>query len=84
MELKEAYKKAFTDELKPLIESGKITVLGTLEEVAEDLAESFANAAKKGAKLSEDKWDDVVIPPAMDFMLSRMAPHIDKIDGKEG
>ncbi len=84
MELKDAYKQAFKEELQPLVDAGKITLLGTLEDVVEDLAESLMKALKSGAKKSEDKWDDVVIPPAADFLMSRLAPEIDKIDGKEG
>lgn len=84
MKLKEAYKQAFKEELQPLIDAGKITVLGTAEDLAEDLAEAFGKATKKGAVLSEDKWDDMVVPPAVDFILSRVAPYIDKVDGKVG
>lgn len=84
MKLKDAYKKAFADQIKPLIDQGKITVLGTLEDVCEDLADAAVKAFKQGAKDSEDKWDDMVVPPAADFLASRLKPEIDKIDGKEG
>lgn len=81
MELKEAYKSALKEEIQPLIDSGKIKVLGTLEEVVEDLAASLFRGLKKGAKLSDEKWDDMVVPPAADFLESRLKPEIDKIDG---
>lgn len=84
MKLKDAYKKAIKEELQPLIDAGKMTALSTLEDLAEDLAESFVKAAKKGASLSEDKWDDMVVPPAVDFLMSRLSPQIDKIDGQPG
>lgn len=84
MQLKDAYKQAFKEEIQPLIDAGKITVLGTVEDLAGDLAEALVNAAKKGAALSEDKWDDMVVPPAADFLKSRLEPLIDKIDGAEG
>lgn len=84
MELKDAYKQAFKEELQPLLEAGKITVLGTVEDLAGDLTEATMKALKRGAALSQDKWDDVVVPPACDFILSRLEPLIDKIDGQEG
>ena len=83
MELKDAYKQAFKEEIQPLIDAGKMTVLGTVEDLAGDLAEAFVNAAKKGAKLSASKWDDVVVPPAADYLLSLLMPQIDKISGQE-
>lgn len=84
MKLADAYKEALKKEIQPLIDSGKITLLGTLEDVLEDLAESFFKGVKAGAALSEDKWDDMVVPPAATFLESRLAPYIDKVDGKEG
>ena len=84
MKLKDAYKQAFKEEIKPLIEAGKITLLGTLEETVEDLAASVFAALNKGAILSDEKWDDVVVPPAVGFLKSRAFEAIDKIDGKEG
>lgn len=84
MKLKEAYAQALKEEIQPLIDAGKLTILGTLEDVASDLANALLNAAKKGASLSEDKWDDMVVPPAADFLHSRLVVLVDKIDGKEG
>ena len=84
MDLKDAYKQAMQEELQPLLDAGKITVMGTLESVVEDLAESFFKALRKGAILSTDKWDDILVIPATDFLESRLQPYVDKIDGKEG
>lgn len=84
MNLKEAYKQAFQEEVQPLIDAGKMTVLGTVEELAEDVWGAVAKAMKSGAKKSDEKWDDVIVPPAIDFIDSRLKPEIDKIDGEEG
>lgn len=83
MKLKDAYKQGMIDELKPLVEKGKITLLGTLEDTVEDLVKALFKGIKKGAVLSEDKWDNVIIPPAANFVESRIMPYVDKIDGNK-
>lgn len=83
MKLKDAYKQGLIEELKPLIDSGKVTLLGTLEEVVEDIVEAIFKGVKKGAVLSEDKWDDMIVPPAADFLESRIKPYVDKIHDEE-
>lgn len=84
MELKAAYSQALKEEVQPLIDAGKITLLGTLEELVEDLAEAMFKGLKKGAVLSSTTIDDMLVPPAVSLLEVWVAPHIDKIDGKQG
>lgn len=83
MELKEAYKEALKAEVQPLIDAGKITLLGTVEDLAEDLTNAVFAGLKKGAELSDPSWDNIVVIPAVDFLKEKVAPYIDKIDGAE-
>lgn len=84
MELKGAYKKAFKEELEVLVAQGKVQVLTTLEDVAEDLTNGVGNALVKGAEYSETKVDDVLVAPLVAFFKPMALKQVDKIDGKEG
>ena len=82
--MKDAYKQGLKEEIQPLLDSGKITLLGTLEDTVEDLAASVFRGLRKGAELSDEKWDDLLVSPTVDYLEARLAPQIDKIDGKIG
>ena len=82
MELKEAYMTALKAEIQPLLDSGKITLLTTLEAFVEELAERFFAGLDKGAELSATPIDNMIVPPATKFLRAQLAPHIEKIDGK--
>lgn len=84
MELKDAYKQGLMEEIKPLVDAGKITLLGTLEDVVEDLADALFRGLNKGAQLSGTPIDDAIVPPAVSMLEKYLDPQIDKIDGQEG
>lgn len=84
MKLKDAYMAAMKEELAGLVEAKKIALLVSTEETVEELLAALERGLKSGAKLSEDKWDDMVVPPATDFLVSRVQAFVDKIDGQEG
>lgn len=82
MELKEAYKTGLKNQLEPLVKTGKIQLLGTLEEMTKELVEAFFLGLEEGAYLSATKSDDAVVPAATAILRTIVAPHLDKIDGK--
>lgn len=87
MDLKEAYKKAFTEEIEALVATGKITVLGALEKFVNDFIDSTFNALQKGAEYSGTKVDDTLMPTLLSTLQSirvkKIDPLVDKIDGQE-
>lgn len=82
MEIRAAYKQAFKEELEVLVAQGKIQVLGTLEDVAESLTNGVGNALVKGAELSENPVDDILVAPMVAFFKPLALSQVDKIDGK--
>lgn len=84
MDLKDAYKKAFKEELEILVNDGKITLLKTLEEVAEDLVESVSNALTKGAAYSRTPLDDIPVTTLVSALKPKALEQVDKIDGEIG
>lgn len=84
MDFKDAYKQAFTEELKPLVDSGKIVLLGTLEDLAEEITKKVFVAVKKGAVLSSTPYDDIIVPPVANMLEARLLKEVDKIDGEVG
>ena len=84
MKFIDAYKKALEDQLKPLVDAGKITLLGTLEELAEDITKAVFQGLKDGAVASDNPYDDVAIPPLVSVFEGRVFKEIDKIDGQKG
>lgn len=83
MELKEAYKTALKEKVQPLVDSGKITLLGTLEDLVADIADAFFDGLELGAQYSKTPIDDVIVPPAVKILRGYVNPLIDKIDGEE-
>lgn len=84
MDLKDAYKKAFKEELETLVNDGKITLLKSLEDVAEDLVEGVANALQKGAEYSKTPLDDVAVMTLVSVLKPKALEQVDKIDGEIG
>jgi len=84
MELKEAYKQAFKEEVQALIDSGKIALLNSLEDTVSDFADAMAKAIEKGALLSDTKIDDMAVPAFLPYLKSIVDKQIDKIDGEVG
>lgn len=84
MDLKDAYKKAFKEELETLVKEGKITLLKSLEDVAEDLVEGVANALTKGAEYSKTPLDDVAVMTLVSVLKPKALEQVDKIDGEIG
>lgn len=84
MDLKDAYKKAFKEELETLVNDGKITLLKSLEDVAEDLVEGVANALTKGAQYSSTPLDDIAVMTLVTVLKPKALEQVDKIDGEIG
>ena len=84
MEFKEAYKQALKEEIKPLIDSGKMVLLGTLEDTVEELIKAMAKGLKKGAILSDTPYDDLLVPTVVDKLEDLGLEKADKIDGEVG
>lgn len=82
MNMKDAYKQAFTKQINLLKEKGKITLLDTAENLAEDFYNAFKDGLKEGAALSKETWDDVAVSflPTLDKIVD---PLIDRINPED-
>lgn len=84
MNLKDAYQKAFQEEVEILIAKGKIQLLSSLEDVTQDLTDGVSKALLKGAEYSDTPVDDAFVVPAVAFFKPKVDKHVDSIDGVVG
>lgn len=84
MEFKDAYKQALMAEIQPLLDSGKMTLLGTVEDLVQSLIKATAKGLKEGAKLSDTPYDDLLVPIVVDQLEQLGLDKADGIDGQVG
>jgi hypothetical protein len=70
-------------ELALLTEELKLQGLPIVEDLAEKSYLAFKEYLKKSAVLSENKYDDIIVP-FVDHLDVMVLPQIDKIDGIKG